>query len=179
MARRADRSELYREDAVILPPKHELFAASVAGGMSYRESARRAGYHEDHGFRLMQVDAIRDRVEELTDRPTERILAGINAEFHVLRNASNGNLDANGRANLRLQSKLLMAHARFSIAPKRQGAGGALSVEDERAWVTQRLEELEPGASRQIAERARAAEERSNRRRARGSARADTRAKNP
>jgi hypothetical protein len=145
MARRPDRSERSRGIAVILPPEHELFAVSVACGLSYRKSARLAGYHEDNGFRLMQVEAIRDRVEELLGRPTERILAGINAEFLMMRYATNGRLDAEALAQLRLRLKLLMAHARFSIGSKRQGAGGAVSAEDDHARVLQRLEELDPG----------------------------------
>jgi hypothetical protein len=91
------------------------------------------------------------------------------AEFLVLRNrVASGDLGAEGRANLRLRSKLFMAHARNSMASTRQGAsaGGAVSAEDDHAWVVQRLEELDPGHTRQIAERNRAVEERSNRRRA-------------
>jgi hypothetical protein len=69
-----ERTELSQELAAILSPQHELFAVCVASGLSYRESARRAGFHEDNGFRLTKVPAVRARIEELASEPAEREL---------------------------------------------------------------------------------------------------------
>jgi len=65
-----DRSELSQELAVLLPPRHELFAVHIASGLSYREAARRAGFHEDNGFRLMRMAFVRARVQELVREPS-------------------------------------------------------------------------------------------------------------
>ena len=56
---RPERTELSQELDAVLPREHELFAIYVASGLSYRESARRAGFHEDNGFRLKKMPAIR------------------------------------------------------------------------------------------------------------------------
>jgi hypothetical protein len=109
-----ERTELSQELAGILSPQHELFAVCVASGLSYRESTRRAVFHEDNGFRLTRVPAVRARKEELASEPAERIRAGIDAELLMLRNrASNEDLDAEGRANVELRLKLVIAHARY------------------------------------------------------------------
>jgi len=116
MAARAihERTELSQELASVLSPEHELFAASVASGMSYRTSAKTAGFNEHNGFKLMQMPAVRARVAELVNEPAERIRAGIDAELLMLRNrAANEDLDAEGRANVELRLKLVMAHARY------------------------------------------------------------------
>jgi hypothetical protein len=118
-----ERTELAEELAAVLPPQQELFAVYVASGLSYRESARRAGFHEDNGFRLTKIPAVRARIEELASEPVERIQAGIDAELLMLRNrASNEDLDAEGRANVELRLKLIMAHARYRgwIVEKKQ-----------------------------------------------------------
>src|SRR5215472_1977504 len=109
-----DRGECLQEGAAIMPPQHELFAVYVSSGLSYRVAARSAGFHEDDGFRLMQIPSVRARVEELVHAPEERIRAGIDAEFLMLRNrATNEELNADSRANVELRMKLLMAHARY------------------------------------------------------------------
>jgi hypothetical protein len=56
---RADSSQ---ELAAVLPPEHELFAVYVSSGLSYGESARRAGFHEDNGLRLTKMPAVRARI---------------------------------------------------------------------------------------------------------------------
>jgi hypothetical protein len=153
-----DRSELSQELAAVLSPDHELFAAEVASGRSYREAARRAGFHEDNGFRLMQMPAVRSRVEEFVNAPEERIRAGIDAEFLMLRNrAASEDLDADGRANVELRLRLLMAHARYRgwIVDKKQIARASIDLgkagaEDMMAHVGQYLDALEPGARQQI-----------------------------
>jgi hypothetical protein len=154
----SSRSELSQELAAVLSPDHELFAAEVASGRSYREAARRAGFHEDNGFRLMQMPAVRARVEELVNAPEERIRAGIDGEFLMLRNrAANEDLDVEGRANIELRLKLLMAHARYRgfIVEKKQIARasidlGKAEVEDLRTHIGQYLDLLEPGARQEI-----------------------------
>jgi hypothetical protein len=154
----SDRSELSQELAAVLSPDHELFAAEVACGRSYREAARRAGFHEDNGFRLMQMSAIRARVEELVNAPEERIRAGIDAEFLMLRNgAANEELDADGRANVELRLKLVQAHARFlgMIINRKQIARasidlGRVGTDDLTVQVGQYLDQLEPGARQAI-----------------------------
>jgi hypothetical protein len=157
------RSELTQELAAVLPPDHELFAVHVSSGLSYRESARRAGFHEDTGFKIMQMPAVRARVEELVSAPEERVRAGIDAEFLMLRNrAANDELDGEGRANLELRLKLLMAHARYRgwIVEKKHVARASISfgkvtTEDFRPHVAQYLDVLEPGARAQIEARIR------------------------
>jgi hypothetical protein len=154
----SDRSELSRELAAVLSPDHELFAAEVASGRSYREAARRAGFHEDTGFKIMQIPAVRARVEELVNAPEERIRSGIDAEFLMLRNrAANEDLDVEGRANIELRLKLLMAHARYRgwIVEKKQIARASIDLgkagaEDMMAHVGQYLDVLEPDARREI-----------------------------
>ena len=124
MAARAIRqhTELSETRSNILRPEHELFAASVALGMGYRKSARRAGFHEDHGFRLMQRPAIRDRVEVLQSAPVEeRIQAEVMAGLHILYNrVVYGDLDSGGRANLRLQERLARTLAKLSGSTGRE-----------------------------------------------------------
>jgi hypothetical protein len=143
-----------------MPPQHELFAVYVASGLSYRAAARSAGFHEDNGFRLMQLASVQTRVEELVRAPSERVRAGIDAEFLMLRNrAANEDLDAEGRANVELRLKLLMAHARYQgwIVQKKQVASvslGRLSRADLSAHLGRLLEELEPGARAEIQRRA-------------------------
>src|SRR5215469_10958784 len=51
-------TELAQELAAFLPPEHELFAVCVASVLSYRESARRAGFHEDSGLKLTRMQAV-------------------------------------------------------------------------------------------------------------------------
>jgi hypothetical protein len=159
-----DRSEMSQELAVLLPPRHELFAVQVASGLSYREAARRAGFHEDNGFRLMQMPSVRARVGELVSEPSERIRAGIEAEFLMLRNrVANEDLNAEGRANVELRLKLIMAHARYCgwIVERKQVAQtrvdlGRVSMEDLDARIARDLDVLEPGLradiERQVAE---------------------------
>jgi hypothetical protein len=150
----SERSELSKELAAVLSPDHELFAAEVASGRSYREAARRAGFHEDNGFRLVQMPAIRVRVEELVNAPEERVRAGIDAEFLVLRNrAANEDLDTDGRANAELRLNLLVTHSRFRgwFVEKKQIARASIDLgkagaEDMMAHVVQYLDALEPGA---------------------------------
>ena len=154
----AGRTEPYREIAVVLPPEHEMFAVHVASGRSYRESARLAGFHEDNGFRLMQMPAVRDRVEELVNQPQERIRAGIDAEFLMLRNrAADQDLDAEMRANIELRLKLVMGHARYLglIVEKKQVAHATLNLGNVsraaiRAEAGRMLDELEPGARAEL-----------------------------
>jgi hypothetical protein len=52
------RSELSQMVAAVLPPRQKLCAVNIAFGMSCREGARRAGYHEDHRNRLMRRPAV-------------------------------------------------------------------------------------------------------------------------
>jgi len=117
-------TELAQELAAFLPPEHELFAVCVASVLSYRESARRAGFHEDSGLRLTRMPAVLARIRELASEPEERIRrAGIDAEFLMLRNrAANYDLDPQGRSNVELRLKLVMAHARYHgwIVDKKQ-----------------------------------------------------------
>jgi hypothetical protein len=79
-------AELAVELASVLSPEYELFAASIAAGMSYRASAKAAGFSENHGFRIMQMPRVRARIEELVNVPDERIRARVNAEFLILLN---------------------------------------------------------------------------------------------
>src|SRR5215472_10022122 len=79
------------EMARLQRPEYELFAASMASGMSQRKSARRAGFHEDHGWRLMRDYAINARVEELRAAPGGCMRANILAELLELNiRAANG-----------------------------------------------------------------------------------------
>jgi len=71
----------------------------------------------------MQIPSVRARVEELINAPEDRIRAGIDAEFLMLRNrAASEDLDADGRANVDLGLKLLMAHTPVSRLDRRQEA---------------------------------------------------------
>jgi hypothetical protein len=152
------RSELTQELAAVLPPDHELFAVHVSSGLSYRESARRAGFHEDTGFKIMQMPAVRARVEELVNAPEERIRSGIDAEFLMLRNrAANEDMDADGRANIELRLRLLMAHARYRgwIVEEKQIARASIDLGKTKAadlipHLGQYLDALEPGARQEI-----------------------------
>jgi len=151
-----EHSELAQELASVLSPEHELFASSVASGMSYRESAKAAGFSENHGFRIMQMPPVGARIEELLSEPAERIRAGIDAEFLMLRNrAANEDLDAEGRANVELRLKLVMAHARYHgwIVDKKQVSRASVSfraaIGDRaqfEALVQESLASLPPGA---------------------------------
>jgi hypothetical protein len=104
-----ERDELSQMVANRPRPRQRLFAAHVALGLSYGESARRAGYHEDHGNRLMRKPAIRERVEELRDATEEeRFLAGIQAELLMLYDrVPKESEGANGSANIKLQLRIL------------------------------------------------------------------------
>jgi hypothetical protein len=158
------RSELAQELAAVLPPEHELFAAYVASGLSYRESARRAGFHEDNGFRLTKMPAVRARIDELVREPEERVRAGIDAEFLMLRNRlANGDLDAEGRANVELRLKVITEHARYRglIVEKKQIARASINLgrvqpEELDARVASLLDDLDPSARRNIEARIRA-----------------------
>ena len=154
----ADRGELARDLASVLSPEYELFASSMACGMSYRASARAAGFSESHGFRIMQMPRVRARVEELLGAPTERIRAGIDAEFLMLRNrAANEDLDPEGRANVELRLKLLTAHARYRgwIVDRKQVASakldfGRMSRAELDALLEQELPKLDPAMQERI-----------------------------
>jgi hypothetical protein len=152
-----ERTELSQELAAVLSPQHELFAVCVASGLSYRESARRTGFHEDNGFRLTKIPAVRARIEELASEPAERIRAGIDAEFLMLRNrAANEDLDAKGRANVELRLKLVMAHARYRgwLIDKKQVSQVTARVSvprgDLEAAIRADVERLVPGAIKQL-----------------------------
>jgi len=55
----------------------------------------------------MRMAFVRVRVEELVSEPAERIRAGIDAEFLMLRNrVANEDLDAEGRANVELPAEV-------------------------------------------------------------------------
>jgi hypothetical protein len=153
----SERTELSQELAAVLSPQHELFAVYVASGLGYRESARRAGFHEDNGFRLMQMPRLRVRIEELVSEPAERIRAGIDAEFLMLRNrAANEDLDAEGRANVELRLKLVMAHARYRgwLVDRKQVSQVSARVSvprgDLEAAIRADIERLVPGAMKHV-----------------------------
>lgn len=153
-----ERTDLSQELAAVLPPEDELFAVYVSSGLSYRESARRAGFHEDNGFRLTKMPAVRARIEELLSEPGESIRAGINAEMLILRNrAANEDLDAEGRANVELRLKLALAHAKLRgmIVDKKQTARmnvslGRINRADLEAMLDKALESLAPGKRAQL-----------------------------
>jgi hypothetical protein len=152
-----ERTELSHELAAVLPPEQELFAVYVASGLSYREAAREAGFHEDNGFRLTKIPSVRARISELIAEPAERVRAGIDAEFLILRNrAANEDLDAEGRANVELRLKLVMAHARYRgwIVSKTHVAQVSASLRVNRAEldaaIAQDLELLDPSARKQL-----------------------------
>jgi hypothetical protein len=154
-------TELAEALAEVLPLKHKLFAVQVASGLSYRESARRVGFHEDHGNRLMRKPAVRARVEELREAPEEeRIQAGIDAELMMLRNrAATEDLKAECRANVELRLKVLMAHARYRgrISDRKQVASakpdfGRMSHADFDAMLEQHKATLDP-ATQEILKR--------------------------
>jgi hypothetical protein len=106
-------------------------------------------------------------------KPAGRIRAGIDAEFLMLRNrAANEDLDVEGRANIELRLKLLMAHARYRgwIVEKKQIARASIELgkagtEDFTAQVAQYLDALEPGARKQIEARVNALAQRRSARR--------------
>jgi hypothetical protein len=153
-------AELSRELAAVLPPEHELFAASVAAGMSYRESAKHAGFHEDNGFRLMQMPRIRARVEELVSVPDERIRARVNAEFLILLNRVSGADDKSYDPDLHLRVLLALAKYKGWIVDKKQVAKLSASVRLDRAELDAALEadleRLAPGATDRLARLGRA-----------------------
>jgi hypothetical protein len=152
-------TELAEALAEALPLKHKLFAVQVASGLSYRESARRVGFHEDHGHRLMRKPAVRARVEELRDAPEEeRTRAGIDAELMMLRNrAATEDLKAEGRANVELRLKVLMAHARYRgrISDRKQVASAKpdfdrMSRAELDAMLERELPLLDPAMQERI-----------------------------
>jgi hypothetical protein len=103
----------------------------------------------------MQMPAVRARVEELVNAPEERIRAGIDAEFLMLRNrAADADLNAEDRASVALRLKLLLAHARYRgwIVEKKQVARASIDLgkadaEDYRAYLAQCVDSLEPGSA--------------------------------
>ena len=152
-------AELSRELAAVLPPEHELFAASVAAGMSYRESAKHAGFHEDNGFRLMQMPRIRARVEELVSVPDERIRARVNAEFLILLNRVSV-ADESYDPDRHLRVLLALAKYKGWIVDRKQIAKVSASLRLDRgeldAALQADLERLAPGAAGQLARLGRA-----------------------
>jgi hypothetical protein len=129
-----ESSEVTQDLAVVVQSRHEQFAVLVASGLSYREAARRAGYNPDNSWRLMQTQAIQDRVAELVREPEERVKAGIELEFVMLRNqAANGDLSDADRAVIELRLKLLLAHAKIRgwIVDKKQIAKATLQLGED------------------------------------------------
>jgi hypothetical protein len=143
-----ERSELSQMLARILRPRQQLFAVNVASGMSYRKSARLAGYHEDHGDRLMRKLAIWERVEELRDAPQEeRLLARLQANLTM-----RGNRPGKGELkDIRWQLKLAAAQQKLIrvIENRRQAADAKVDWRrvgraDFEAMLTESLESLAP-----------------------------------
>jgi len=62
-----ERTDLSQELAAFLPHQHELFAVQVASGLSYRESAKRAGFHPDSGWKIIKLPHVRARVDHLLE----------------------------------------------------------------------------------------------------------------
>jgi len=155
-------TELAEALAEVLPLKHKLFAVQVASGLSYRESARRVGYHEDHGHRLMRKPAVKARVEQLRDAPEEeRIRAGIEAELPMLYNrTANGDL-----RNVQLRLQVAMAYLKFLASVDQQRLArtsvsrlGKIGCADFDAMLERELPALDPGA-REILKRIAAGED--------------------
>jgi hypothetical protein len=149
-----ERSELSQMLAEILRPRQELFAVNVASGMSYRRSARLAGYHEDHGDRLMRKAGIRERVEELKDAPGgERLLARIQANLFQLANRpGKGDLK-----DIQWQPKLADVQAKiWRLTENRRQAADAkpdwrkMGRAELDAMLAKSLESLAPGESARL-----------------------------
>lgn len=155
-----ERSELSQRLAANLSAEYELFAVQVASGLSYRASAKVAGFSEDNGFRLMQIPQVRTRVAELLEQPETRVKAGILAEFMMLRNrAADADLNDEQRANVDLRLRLLMAHAKVlgMVIERKQVQQSTASIQLDklppdaiRAHLSQLLGRLEPGAQADV-----------------------------
>lgn len=136
--------------AANLSPEHELFAASVASGLSYRKAAKLAGFHVDNGFRLMQMPEVRARVQELVEAPDEQIRARVNAEFMILLNRVSS---AEGKAyDPDLHMRVLLGLAKYKgwIVERKQVAKVSASVRlkrDDLDAIQADLERLAPGAA--------------------------------
>ena len=143
-----ERHELSQMIANRPRPRQRFFIAQVSLGMSYREAARRAGYHEDHGNRLMRKPAIRARVEELRDASEgERFLAGIHARLFLLDNR----IGSGGLSEIRRQLKLADAEAKLLrlMEGRRQALGAEVNWRninraDLEAMIERDLEALFP-----------------------------------
>lgn len=141
-----------------LSPEHEQFSSLVASGVSYSSAAKLTGFHVQHGWRLMQMPAIRARIAELVATPQDRAKAGIEAELMMLRaRAADADLDSEGRANIELRLKLLMAHAKLlgMIVDQKKVARvsldlGKLGRQQLGDHVASILDTLEPGARQRI-----------------------------
>ncbi|MGA2114862.1 MAG: hypothetical protein ABSH56_08945 [Bryobacteraceae bacterium] len=162
-----DRFETGQALAVILPPEHQTFAVCVASGLSQRESAKRVGFHEDNGFRLMRNPRIRARVEELSESLKRRDLGGvasrawIETQFVLIINRMEaGGTTADEREEARLQLTALMNLARLNgfIGERKQVSGAPLQLGQVdpaalRAHLGAMLDALEPGARADIQRR--------------------------
>jgi hypothetical protein len=153
-----ERSGASQELASVLSPAHQLFAYAVASGKSYRAAAEAAGFSENHGFRIMQMPAVRARVAELVSQPAERLRAGIDLELSQMRNRlADEIVDQRELANVDMRLKVIMAQAKLNgwIVDKKQVGRVSLnmsarSAADLSGEVSEMLDALEPGARAEI-----------------------------
>ena len=113
-----------------------------------------------------QLPGMQARVEALVREPDERIKATMEIEFQLLRNrAANEDLNADGRAQVELRLRILMAHAKWRgwIVEKKQNLSARVNLGqsgDLVEGVGAFLDSLEPGSRRAIESRVRRITER-------------------
>lgn len=141
----------------VLTPEHDLFAANVASGLSYRKSAKLAGFSPDHAFRILRIPEVRERIAELAAEPDEKLRARVNAEFTILLNRVSSGEPMPKDYDPDRHLRVLMGLARYKgwVIEKKQVDKRSLtaSVKVGRAEleaITADLERLAPGATGQL-----------------------------
>jgi hypothetical protein len=125
--------------------------------MSYRASAKAAGFSENHGFRITQMPAVRARIAEL-GKEELRDRAWFDAQWTRLANRVNeSDLDEEERANVTLRMNVLVNHARYKgyIIERRQVATAKVDfsrVSGDKAEqvFAEYLQRLAPGMRKKL-----------------------------
>ncbi len=144
----------------VLDPQYEQFAGFVSEGYSYREAARRAGFHEQTAYKILKNQDVRERINELVEGRKREDLSGIasrgwiESRLLTLADELERGMERDRRADALAQVTVLMSLARLKgyVVERSARVQANLSAKVDAGDVTAALDALEPGARTKLLE---------------------------
>ena len=143
-----------------LTPQQEMFAGFAATGISHREAARRAGFHECTAYKLMQNPEVRQRVNELIEAQKREDISGIATKswlesrlISIANALAAGGITKDTRADLLAETTVLMHLAKLKgfVVERSAHLNANVKTHSDRESLEAMLDALEPGARARIA----------------------------